>query len=67
LSEGAGGEAAGSGGSDLQIVAAFPEPVEDFAVAGGRVTWRWAVDFGGSGAHARGQELALALHFLKVE
>src|SRR5688572_19630290 len=26
-----------------------------------------AVDFGGYGTHARGQELSLALHFLKVE
>jgi hypothetical protein len=36
LSKCAGGEAAGSGGSGLQVVAAFPEPVEDFAVAGGK-------------------------------
>jgi hypothetical protein len=36
LSESAGGEAAGSGGSDLQVIAAFPEPVEDFTVAGGK-------------------------------
>jgi hypothetical protein len=36
LSESAGGEAAGSGGSGLQVVAPFPEPIEDFAVAGGQ-------------------------------
>jgi hypothetical protein len=36
LSKGAGSEAAGSGGSGLQVVAAFPKPVEDFDVAGGK-------------------------------
>jgi len=36
VSKGAGGEAARSGGSDLQVVAAFPKPVEYFAVAGGK-------------------------------
>ena len=34
-SKSAGGEAAGSGGSGLQVVAALAKPVEDFAVAGG--------------------------------
>jgi hypothetical protein len=36
LSKGAGSEAAGSGGSDLQVVAPLAKPVEYFAVAGGK-------------------------------
>src|SRR5215207_2437420 len=47
VSESAGGEAAGSGGSGLQVVAAFPEPVEDFAVAGGEGHVEVGSRFGG--------------------
>jgi hypothetical protein len=35
VSNSAGGKAAGSGGSDLQVVAAFTKPVKYFAIAGG--------------------------------
>ena len=47
LSKSAGGEAAGSGGSGLQVVAALPEPVEDFAVAGGEGHVEVGSRFGG--------------------
>jgi hypothetical protein len=64
LSKSAGDEAAGSGGSDLQVIAAFPKPVEDFAVAGGKghlEVGSWfrggqvqdGVDQSGSGAHGQ--------------
>jgi hypothetical protein len=64
VSKNAGDEAAGSGGSDLQVIAAFSKPVEDFAVAGGKghleVGSRFrggqvqdGVDQSGSGAHGQ--------------
>ena len=47
LSESSGGEAASSGGSDLQVVAPFPKPVEYFAVPGGEGHVEVGSRFGG--------------------
>jgi hypothetical protein len=47
LSKSAGCEATGSGGSGLQVVAALPEPVEDFAIAGGQGHLEVGPRFGG--------------------
>jgi hypothetical protein len=64
VSKSASDEAAGSGGSDLQVIASFSKPVENLAVAGGKghleVRSRLrgghvqhGVDESGSGAHGQ--------------
>ena len=64
MSNSAGDQAAGSSGSDLQVIAAFPKPVEDFTVACGKGHLEMGsrfrgghlqdgVDQSGSGAHGQ--------------